>query len=148
MLETGHPLHAFDATTVAGRKIRVRTAAVGEKMSTLDGAERELTEDMLVIADAEKASAVAGVMGGADSEIKEDTTILLLEAAAFETSTIRHTAKKLGLITDASYRFQRGVNTDSVEWASRRAAALTCELTGAKLWQRPRGYLSGHERAG
>ncbi|VGO22502.1 phenylalanine--tRNA ligase subunit beta [Pontiella sulfatireligans] len=135
MLETGHPLHAFDKDTVAGGQIIVRTAKPGEKMHTLDGVERELTEDMLVIADAEKASAVGGVMGGGDSEIKDGTSIILLEAAAFETSTIRHTAKKLGLITDASYRFQRGVNTDSVEWASRRAASLMCELAGASLCQ-------------
>ncbi len=133
MLETGHPLHAFDKTLVAGHQIIVRTAAAGEKMQTLDDIERELTEEMLVIADAQKPSAIAGVMGGGESEIKDGTTTILLEAAAFETSTIRHTAKKLGLITDSSYRFQRGVNTDSVEWASRRAAALMCDLAGAKL---------------
>ena len=133
MLETGHPLHAFDKTLVAGSQIIVRMAKPGEKMHTLDDTERELTPEMLVIADAEKPSAVAGVMGGADSEIKEDTSTILLEAAVFETSTIRHTAKSLGLTTDSSYRFQRGVNTDSVEWASRRAAALMCELADAKL---------------
>jgi len=133
MLETGQPLHAFDKTLVAGNQIIVRTASPDEKMHTLDDTERKLTEEMLVIADAEKPSAVAGVMGGAGSEIKDDTSTILLEAAAFETSTIRHTAKALGLITDSSYRFQRGVNTDSVEWASRRAAALMCELAGAKL---------------
>jgi phenylalanyl-tRNA synthetase beta chain len=133
MLETGHPLHAFDKTLVAGDQIIVRTANAGEKMRTLDDVERELTADMLVIADAEKASAIAGVMGGGESEIKENTTTILLEAAAFETSSIRHTAKKLGLITDSSYRFQRGVNADSVEWASRRAAELMCELAGAKV---------------
>jgi phenylalanyl-tRNA synthetase beta chain len=133
MLETGHPLHAFDKTLVAGDQIIVRTAKAGEKMHTLDDTERVLTEEMLVIADAEKPSALAGVMGGANSEIKDDTSTILLESAAFETSTIRHTAKNLGLITDSSYRFQRGVNTDSVDWASRRAAALTCELADAKL---------------
>ncbi|MEA2068228.1 MAG: phenylalanine--tRNA ligase subunit beta, partial [Verrucomicrobiota bacterium] len=133
MLETGHPLHAFDKTLVAGNQIIVRTATPGEKMNTLDGAGRILTESMLVIADTEKPSAIAGVMGGADSEIKADTSTILLEAAAFETSSIRHTAKSLGLTTDSSYRFQRGVNTGSVEWASRRAAALMCELAGAKL---------------
>jgi phenylalanyl-tRNA synthetase beta chain len=133
MLETGHPLHAFDKTLVTGDQIIVRVANAGEKIHTLDGVERELTEDMLVISDMEKSSAVAGVMGGTESEIKDGTSTILLEAAAFEPSSIRHTAKKLGLITDASYRFQRGVNTDSVEWASRRAAALTCELTGATL---------------
>ncbi len=133
MLETGHPLHAFDKTLVAGNQIIVRTAKPGEKMHTLDDTERALTPDMLVIADAEKPSAIAGVMGGADSEIKDDTSTILLEAAAFETSTIRHTAKSLGLTTDSSYRFQRGVNTESVEWASRRAATLMCELAGASL---------------
>jgi phenylalanyl-tRNA synthetase beta chain len=133
MLETGHPLHAFDKTLVAGNQIVVRSANPGEKMHTLDDVERDLTEEMLVIADAEKPSAIAGVMGGNVSEISDGTTTILLEAAAFETSSIRHTAKKLGLITDSSYRFQRGVNTDSVEGASRRAAALMCELAGARL---------------
>jgi phenylalanyl-tRNA synthetase beta chain len=133
MLETGHPLHAFDKNLVSGNQIIVRTAKADEKMNTLDDIERELTESMLVIADAEKPSAIAGVMGGADSEIKDDSSTILLEAAAFETSSIRHTAKSLGLITDSSYRFQRGVNTDSVEWASRRAASMMCELAGATL---------------
>lgn len=133
LLETGHPLHAFDKTLLAGNQIIVRNAKPGEKMVTLDDVERELSEAMLVIADAEKASAIAGVMGGANSEIKDDTSTILLEAAAFETATIRHTAKALGMSTDSSYRFQRGVNPDSVEWASRRAAALMCELAGASL---------------
>ncbi|MBN2163670.1 MAG: phenylalanine--tRNA ligase subunit beta [Pontiellaceae bacterium] len=133
MLETGHPLHAFDKDLVAESTIIVRNARAGEKMQTLDDIERTLTEEMLVIADAEKPSAVAGVMGGNVSEISDSTSTILLEAAAFETSTIRHTAKKLGLSTDSSYRFQRGVNVDSVEWASRRAAALMGELAGAKL---------------
>ena len=133
MLETGHPLHAFDKTLVAGEQIIVRTAKPNETMHTLDGVERKLTPEMLVIADAEKPSAIAGVMGGANSEIKENTTEILLEAASFETSTIRHTAKALGLITDSSYRFQRGVDPESVEWASRRAAALMCELADAQL---------------
>ena len=133
MLETGHPLHAFDKTLVAGNRIIVRDAAPGEAMHTLDGVERALTEEMLVIADTDKPSAIAGIMGGGDSEIRDNTTTVLLEAAAFETSTIRHTSKKLGLMTDSSYRFQRGVNIDSVDWASRRAAALMGELAGATL---------------
>jgi len=133
MLETGHPLHAFDKSLVAGNQIIVRTAKAGEKMHTLDDVERTLTEDMLVIADAGQPSAVAGVMGGNVSEINDSTSTILLEAAAFETSSIRHTAKKLGLSTDSSYRFQRGVNADTVDWASRRAAALICELAGARL---------------
>ncbi len=133
LLETGHPLHAFDKALVAGNQIVVRAAKPGETMKTLDGVERKLTGAMLVIADAEKPSAIAGVMGGGDSEIRETTATILIEAAAFETSTIRHTAKALGLSTDSSYRFQRGVSPGSVEWASRRAAALMCELAGAEV---------------
>ncbi len=133
MLETGHPLHAFDKSLVAGDRIIVRDARPGEKMHTLDDVERTLTDEMLVIADAEQPSAVAGVMGGNVSEINDRTSTILLEAAAFEPSSIRHTAKKLGLSTDSSYRFQRGINAESVEWASRRAAALMCELAGAGL---------------
>jgi len=133
LLETGHPLHAFDATLIQGGKIIVRHAAKGEKFTTLDGVERQLTEEMLVIADPEKAVALAGVMGGANTEIKDDTATVLIEAATFETSCIRATAKALGLYTDSSYRFQRGVNADSVEWAGRRAAALMAELAGAEI---------------
>ena len=133
LLETGHPLHAFDYTLLKDGKIIVRRAAAGEKFTTLDEAERELTDEMLVIADPEKAVALAGVMGGANTEIKDDTSTVLLESATFEQSGIRHTVKTLGLSTDSSYRFQRGVNADSVEWASRRAAALMVELAGAEL---------------
>ena len=133
MLETGHPLHAFDYTLVKDGKIIVRRAAVGEKFTTLDDVERELTGEMLVIADPEKAGALAGVMGGANTEIKDDTSTVLLEAATFEQAGIRHTAKALGHSTDSSYRFQRGINADTVEWASRRAAALMAELAGADL---------------
>jgi phenylalanyl-tRNA synthetase beta chain len=133
LLETGHPLHAFDYTLLKDGKIIVRRAAKGEKFITLDGVERELTEEMLVIADPQKAVALAGVMGGANTEIKDDTSTILLESAGFEPSGIRHTAKALGLSTDSSHRFQRGVNTGSVEWASRRAAALMAELAGVKV---------------
>jgi len=133
LLETGHPLHAFDYTLLKDGKIIVRHAAKGEKFTTLDGVERQLTEEMLVIADAGKAVALAGVMGGANTEIKDDTSTVLIEAATFEQSGIRATAKALGLYTDSSYRFQRGVNADSVEWAGRRAAALMHELAGASI---------------
>lgn len=133
LLETGHPLHAFDATLIRGGKIIVRHAAKGEKFTTLDGVERQLTDEMLVIADSGKAIALAGVMGGANTEIKDDTSTILLEAATFETSCIRATAKALSLYTDSSYRFQRGVNADSVVWASRRAAALMAELADAEV---------------
>ncbi|MEI8207183.1 MAG: phenylalanine--tRNA ligase subunit beta, partial [Kiritimatiellales bacterium] len=133
LLETGHPLHAFDYTLLKDGKIIVRHAAKGEKFATLDGVERQLTDEMLVIADASKAVALAGVMGGANTEIKDATSTVLIEAATFEQSGIRATAKTLSLYTDSSYRFQRGVNGSSVEWASRRAAALMAELAGAKV---------------
>lgn len=133
LLETGHPLHAFDYKLLKDGNIIVRRAAAEEKFTTLDDVERELTDDMLVIADSEKAIALAGVMGGADTEINDDTSTILLEAATFEPSGIRHTAKALGLYTDSSYRFQRGVNADTVELASRRAAALMAELAGAEI---------------
>ena len=133
LFETGHPLHAFDYTLLKDGKIIVRHAAKGEKFTPLDGIERQLTDDMLVIADAGKAVALAGVMGGANTEIKDSTTTVLLEAATFEQSGIRATAKTLSLYSDSSYRFQRGVNADSVEWASRRAAALMAELAGASV---------------
>jgi phenylalanyl-tRNA synthetase beta chain len=133
LLETGHPLHAFDYTLLTDGKIIVRHAAKGEKFTTLDGVERQLTDDMLVIADAGKAVALAGVMGGANTEIKDDTSTVLIEAATFEQSGIRATAKGLGLYTDSSYRFQRGVSAATVEWAGRRAAALMHELAGAKV---------------
>jgi phenylalanyl-tRNA synthetase beta chain len=133
LLETGHPLHAFDYTLLKDGKIIVRHAAKGEKFTTLDGVERQLTDDMLVIADAGKAVALAGVMGGANTEIKDDTSTVLIEAATFEQSGIRATAKGLGLYTDSSYRFQRGVSAATVEWAGRRAAALMHELAGAKV---------------
>jgi len=133
MLETGHPLHAFDYHLINDGKIIIRRAAAGEKFTTLDETERELTNKMLVIADPEKAVALAGVMGGANTEIKNDTSTVLIESATFEPSGIRHTAKALGHSTDSSYRFQRGVNADTVEWASRRAAALMAELAGAEI---------------
>lgn len=133
MLETGHPLHAFDYNLLKDGKIIVRRAMAGEKFTTLDEVERGLTDEMLVIADPEKSVALAGVMGGANTEIKDDTSTVLLEAATFEPSGIRHTAKALGHSTDSSYRFQRGVNADSIEFSSRRAAALMAEFAGADI---------------
>ncbi len=133
LLETGHPLHAFDYTLLKEGQIIVRHATPNEKITTLDGTERELTDEMLVIADSEKAIAIAGVMGGANTEIHADTSTILLESATFDTTGIRHTAKALGLHTESSYRFQRGINAASVEWASRRAAVLMVELAGATL---------------
>jgi phenylalanyl-tRNA synthetase beta chain len=133
MLETGHPLHAFDLRLLAGGAINVRRARPGEKMSTLDDIERELDPDMLVIADANKPVALAGVMGGAGSEIQDDTSSVLLESATFDPARVRYASRKLMLFTDSSYRFERGVNAETVEWASRRAAQLMIELAGATL---------------
>src|SRR6185503_6016272 len=94
--EVGQPLHAFDFHRLAGRRIIVRRATPGEKLRTLDKTDRDLTEDMLVIADAEKAVALAGIMGGEDSEISDDTTDVLIESAYFDPNSVRRTARRLG----------------------------------------------------
>ncbi|MBC2604650.1 phenylalanine--tRNA ligase subunit beta [Pelagicoccus albus] len=131
--ECGNPMHAFDARDIAGGKIIVRNAGEGEAMTTLDGEERKLSSRMLVISDEEKALAVAGVMGGQNSEVKNDTTDLVLEVAYFRPSTIRWVSKKLALSTDSSYRFERGVDPLSLRYASERAISLILETAGGKL---------------
>lgn len=133
MLETGHPLHAFDQDLLAEGRVVIRRATPSERMHTLDDVERELSSDMLVIADANRPVAVAGVMGGAGSEIRDETTTVLLEAACFDPLLTRNTARALALSTESSYRFERGVDAESVEWASRRAAKLLAEYAGATL---------------
>ncbi len=133
MLETGHPLHAFDQTLLKEERIVVRRARPGEKMATLDDIERTLTPETLVIADAEQPVAVAGIMGGAGSEIRDDTETVLLESACFDPMTIRATARRLALNTESGYRFERGVHVNGVEWASRRAAALMAEWAEAGI---------------
>lgn len=127
MLECGQPLHAFDLDLLQGGRVSVRRARPGERMQTLDGIERELADTALVIADADRPVAVAGVMGGAGSEIRDGTATVLLESAAFKPTLVRTTARRLGLSTESSYRFERGVDVENVEWASRRAAALMAE---------------------
>lgn len=124
MLECGQPMHAFDYKTLAGGKIVVRNAKAGETIKTLDGVERKLDETMLLICDAEKPSAVAGVMGGEGSEIAAGTTRALIESALFDTASTKRTATKLGLATESSYRYIRGVDKDLADWASRRAVHL------------------------
>ena len=131
LLETGHPLHAFDHTLLTDGRIIVRRARSGEKMVTLDEVTRDLTPDMLVIADTKRAVALAGVMGGAGSEIRDDTSKVLLEAASFDPACTRNTVSVTGLMTESSHRFERGVDTRAVDWASRRAAALMVEHAGA-----------------
>lgn len=133
MIECGQPLHAFDHTLLEEGRIVVRRAAAGEQMATLDGKERPITPDMLVIADAHRPVALAGIMGGAGSEIVDTTRAVLLESACFDPALIKHTSTRLGLTTESSHRFERGVDIGSVEWASRRAAGLMVELSGATL---------------
>jgi phenylalanyl-tRNA synthetase beta chain len=133
MFELGQPLHAFDLDKLAERRIVVRRAKAGEKIRTLDGIERTLTKDMCVIADASRAIALAGVMGGADSEIGFSSHNILLESAWFDAISVRRTSKSLGLRTEASYRFERGTDPEMAETASRRAARLILELAGGEL---------------
>jgi phenylalanyl-tRNA synthetase beta chain len=136
LLELGHPLHAFDLDRVGGARIIVRRAREGERMKTLDGVERTLSADDLVIADAERAQALAGVMGGGDSEVGEGTTRLLLESAYFEPRGIRRTAKRHGMHTEASHRFERGADPEMVVRALDRVAALIAELSGGSVRQK------------
>lgn len=130
MHEMGQPLHAFDLATLDEHRIVVRRARAGEKLKTLDGVERELSNDMLVIADASRAVAVAGVMGGEETEISGSTTDVLVESAYFDPQSVRQTSKRLGLQTEASYRFERGVDYEGVRRAQDRCVALICELAG------------------
>jgi phenylalanyl-tRNA synthetase beta chain len=133
MMELGHPLHAFDADKLGGRQIIVRRAALDEKLTTLDGVERALNPSILVIADADKPVALAGIMGGGDSEITSSTTNILLESAYFNPGSIRKTARTLGMTTEASYRFERGADIEMAAFACDRAAALIQELAGGDV---------------
>ena len=133
MIETGHPLHAFDRRTLEGGEIVIRSAAPDKKMKTLDGREHTLIDEMLVIADAKKPVAIAGVMGGLNSEIQNDTSEIILEAAYFNPVSVRRAARALGISTDSSYRFERGVNCETVDFASHRAAKLITEMAGGTL---------------
>ncbi|WP_295268936.1 phenylalanine--tRNA ligase subunit beta [Veillonella sp.] len=128
MLEYGQPMHAYDYDKVAGHQLTARAAKAGEALKTLDGTDRELTTDMLVIADANGPVGVAGVMGGLDSEVTEATTTIILESAVFKGSSIRRTARALGMRSEASGRFERGVNEEYSPVALDRAAQLLQEL--------------------
>jgi len=130
MLEYGQPLHAFDIKSVAGNKIVVDTAEAGEKFTTLDGTERTLDEKMLMIHDAEKSIAVAGVMGGLNSEIEADTNTIVVESANFVGNSVRTTAKRLGLRTEASSRYEKGIDPNLCKAAADRVCYLI-ELIGA-----------------
>lgn len=133
MLEAGHPLHAFDHAHLSGKEIVVRRARCGEEISALDGVTRRLTADTLVIADAARPVAIAGVMGGVGSEIGDSTETVLLESACFDPASIHATSCRLGLATESSHRFERGVDVGRVAWASRRASHLLVEVAGATV---------------
>ncbi len=133
MLELGHPLHAFDLDLLNEHRIVVRRARAGETMKTLDGIERKLTPEMCVIADAARAVAIAGVMGGADTEIRSTSRNILLESAQFDPISIRRASKALGLRTEASMRFERGADQEIADLASRRCAELIQKLAGGDV---------------
>jgi phenylalanyl-tRNA synthetase beta chain len=130
--ELGQPLHAFDLSKLSGHKIIVRRAVTGEKLRTLDGVDRALDDQMLVIADAERPVALAGIMGGEDSEISVETTDVLIESAYFAPASVRSTARRLGLHTEASHRFERGTDPEGVLRAQDRAAQLIHEVAGGR----------------
>ena len=133
MLEMGQPLHAFDYDRLAQGQIVVRTAQAGETITTLDGMERTLAPDMLLICDAEKPVAIAGVMGGAQSEVSSETRHLFLESACFDPSSIRRTSKALGLSTEASYRYERSVDPELAPLALERACELLADLAQGEV---------------
>ncbi|MEO6434147.1 MAG: phenylalanine--tRNA ligase subunit beta, partial [Tepidisphaeraceae bacterium] len=133
MFELGQPLHAFDFDTLAGGRIIVRAARPGETITSIDGHERKLTAGMLVIADAEKPIALAGVIGGLATEVSEKTTTVLLESARFDPLCVRRTARSLAMKSDSSYRFERGIDPTLPDRASRRAAQLLCEIAGGEI---------------
>jgi len=128
--ELGQPLHAFDFAKLKGPRIVVRRAIVGEKLKTLDGVERTLDSNMLMIADSERPVALAGIMGGEDTEISTRTTDVLIESAYFNPDSVRQTARKLGMDTEASRRFERGADCENVLRAQNRCAELICEIAG------------------
>ena len=154
MLELGQPMHAFDLARLAGRALVIRRARPGEHIRTLDGVDRALEPDMLVIADSDRASAIGGVMGGHDSEIGSSTRLIALESAYFHAPSIRRTSKRLGLKTEAAIRFERGGDVGAPPQGIARAAALFARIgagapRGALIdrYPAPRPLLQVHLRA-
>ncbi|OUR97710.1 phenylalanine--tRNA ligase subunit beta [Flavobacteriales bacterium 33_180_T64] len=131
--ELGQPLHAFDAAKISGNKVIVKTLPKGTKFTTLDDVERELSSEDLMICDAEKPMCIAGVFGGAHSGVSENTTSIFLESAYFNPISIRKTAKRHGLNTDASFRFERGIDPNITDYALKRAALLITEIAGGEV---------------
>lgn len=133
MMESGQPLHTFDFAKVSGQKIIVRHSQPGEKFTAINHQEYELAEGTCVIADDQHAIALAGVMGGADTEVSSQTTDLLIEAGDFAALSVRNTARRHNLQSPSSYRFERGVDPEGIDWASRRCCQLILELAGGEL---------------
>lgn len=133
LFETGEPMHAFDLDKLKGPEIFVRRAKKGEKITGIDGQEKTLEESMLVISDKERPVAIAGVMGGANTEVTDLTKNILLEAASFDPISIRRTARKLATATESSYRFERKIDIDNIIYSSDRAVKLILELAGGEL---------------
>ena len=133
LVELGQPMHAFDLDELGGRALRIRRAAKGERMTTLDGVDRTLDAEMLVIADEERPQAIAGVMGGGRSEVSATTKTVVLESACFQPKSVRRTSKKLGLKTEASARFERGTDMNATVPAIERACALLEEVAAGKV---------------
>jgi phenylalanyl-tRNA synthetase beta chain len=133
LLELGQPLHAFDLDRIGDRTVVVRRARTGETLKTLDGEQRSLDQQMLLICDADQPIAIGGVMGGLDSEVTDTTTQLLLECALFDPASIRRTRMELGMSTDASYRYERGVDPDGMRTALERAVELILSVAGGEL---------------
>jgi phenylalanyl-tRNA synthetase beta chain len=132
MLELGQPMHAFDLDKLSGNRIVVRRALKGESLVALDELDHELNPSVLAICDAERPVAIAGVIGGLESSITDETVNVLLEVAYFNRQSIRNTSRALGIATEASYRFERGVDVQNLKRASDRAADLICELAGGE----------------
>jgi len=133
MMETGQPPHAFDYDKLGGGKISVRTATAGEQIISIDQTKCDLNPDMLIIADAEMPVAIAGVMGGLESEINDSTTTILLEDAHFDPVTVRTTSRRLGISSESSFRFERHVDKEMIDWASKRTARLITQVAGGKV---------------
>lgn len=147
MFDLGQPLHAFDAKKLKGNKIVIRTAKEGESIKSIDGEIRELNQDMLVIADNDNPIAIAGVMGGFDSEIDEQTTDIVLESAEFERRSIRKTSKDLRLATEASYRFERGIDPTMTELAGDKAAKLIVDMCGGEIVGKVKAVANEYENS-
>jgi phenylalanyl-tRNA synthetase beta chain len=133
MMETGQPPHAFDYAKIAEGKITVRKAVAGERIVSIDGTQCELSPNMLIIADGRGPVAIAGVMGGLDTEVSEKTTTVLLEDAYFEPVGVRRMTRRLGLPSEAAFRFERTVDIEAIDWASKRTAQLITQVAGGKV---------------